>query len=227
MPKDDGDPTDAELVEKLAEKGFQGPAYETFADRLVGYGIDVLHGQCCTGEIFQLAAEKTRRRIFPTGDELHLLATSDVDREELVLETVAEAERLFRRRALVEGGWTPGGGASLTTYFFGACLLCLPNAFRRWRRRRGQEVPTEREVLLALADRHHSYDPADDVLDRQTLAKELATMRPVIRETLVRMKLYGESLAVVAESFDMTPKALEGLLYRWKKSRSSAGEELA
>jgi hypothetical protein len=38
----------------------------------------------------------------------------------------------FRQNALIESGWTCEGGASITTYFMGACLYDFPNEFRRY-----------------------------------------------------------------------------------------------
>jgi hypothetical protein len=39
----------------------------------------------------------------------------------------------FRQHALVDGGWSVTGGASLPTYFMNAVLRSFPNEYRRWR----------------------------------------------------------------------------------------------
>jgi hypothetical protein len=46
---------------------------------------------------------------------------------------VALALPRFREHALIGGGWRLDGGASLPTYFMGACLYIFPNEFRKRR----------------------------------------------------------------------------------------------
>ena len=78
------------------------------------------------------------------------------DREDLAVETVARALPFFRQRALVEGGWKPEGGASLSTYFVNFLPFQFANAYREWHRnQKGSE----------------SLNPASAALDARTRSR--------------------------------------------------------
>jgi DNA-directed RNA polymerase specialized sigma24 family protein len=211
----DSQPHDAELFEAFHAVNFRGMAWDRFVTRLVAHGLVVIDGLCRSGELFA-RAERRAWPIHPTAAERHMLATSHVDREELVLEVVMEGFRLFRQKGLVERGWSPEGGATLRTYFIGACLRCVPNAFRRWRKRHTiPEVPLDAPDLVGAVDRAAIHvDSAARVDDHLMLREELNLMPPDIRTAIVRTVLFGETYAAVALDLGVTARALEGRVRR-------------
>ena len=116
--------------------GSPGPRFDQFRDELARYAVSVLSGWMYSGYVFQLAA----RRGFvlrPTAAELDEIHRDPrALRQELAVMIVAVALLAFREHALVGGGWRANGGASLTTYFLGACLTAFPNEFRKHRSQR-------------------------------------------------------------------------------------------
>lgn len=211
----DSQPHDAELFEAFHAAGFRGMAWDRFVTRLIAHGLVVIDGLCRSGELFA----RTERRawpVHPSAVERHLLATSQVHREELVLEVVMEGFRLFRQKGLVERGWSPAGGATLRTYFIGACLRCVPNAFRRWRRQHTvHEVPVDTPDLVGAVDRAAIHvDTTAHVDDQLMLREELHLMPPDIRTAIVRTVLFGETYTNVALDLGVTARALEGRVRR-------------
>ncbi|UJW28887.1 hypothetical protein L3Q67_27005 [Saccharothrix sp. AJ9571] len=124
---------DLDLLEELRVRGFEGPSWQRFAEELARYGWAVMQAWLVSGEIFAQCA--LRRRSVGTAP---LYWTED-DRFSLAQDTVVEGLRLFRERGLVQGGWNIDGGASLRTFFIGACVLVFPNVYRTWRKRHNDE----------------------------------------------------------------------------------------
>ncbi|WP_329600173.1 hypothetical protein OIE43_44340 [Streptomyces pseudovenezuelae] len=134
---------DRQLLLVLAHHGFRGPKYDHFVQELVRYGVSVLRAWMHSGCIFGFVADRGFG-LSPHELELEELASDSDLREDLAMMTVARALPPFRQRALVEGRWTYEGGASITTYFMGACLYVFPNEFRRHRASRERQ----RRLLL-------------------------------------------------------------------------------
>jgi hypothetical protein len=122
---------DLEMLNSLALARFEGPAFEVFAGELAAYGYPVVLSWLRRGTIWRHCAERGRP-LYPTDAEREILEGQFDERLELALETVAEGLKFFRERVLLAGRWSFDGGAALTTYFIGACLLAFPNVFRRW-----------------------------------------------------------------------------------------------
>jgi hypothetical protein len=122
---------DLEMVNALALAQFEGPTFEVFAGELAACGYPVILAWLRRGTIWRHCAERGRP-LYPTDAERDILEGQFDERLELALETVAEGPKFFRERVLLAGWWSFDGGATLTTYFIGACLLALPNVFRRW-----------------------------------------------------------------------------------------------
>jgi hypothetical protein len=224
MSIDEREPDDAVLVEELRAAGFSGLTYDRMEERLAAYAIDVLDGMFRKRTIYRAVAARAFP-LQPTHEEALLLCTSEADRMELVLDATADGLVLFRRKGLEGGEWSPELGASLRTYFVGACLMCLPNVFRRWQRSRSHlravvALPVETLETVAPTERIPGQpDTADRVADRLQAEEELERMPPQIREAMVRMALYGESVADVAAVIGMSPRALEGRILRYKAKR--------
>ncbi|MCZ0991773.1 RNA polymerase sigma factor [Streptomyces diastatochromogenes] len=218
---------DRRLVRLLAQDGFRGPRYDRFEEKLARYGISVLRAWMHSGFIFQLVAERGLG-LRPHERELEELASNSDLREELATMTVACALARFRQRALVEGGWTFEGGASITTYFMGACVYAFPNEFRRYR-------ASEQRHRRALQRQQQVYElpvsplsTADEVLGPQRVRDALKEISDPRARAALALVLDGYTHEEIQELLEATSvRAIEGLLYRWrvKAKRDEEGEQ--
>lgn len=177
---------DSRLMEYLRDHRFQGPPQDRLEAALAAYGYPVMMAWTRTGEIFKKVAEKGRPLAIPSGGP----GWCNDDRAELSAETVAHALVFFRTQILQARRWDPGGGATIKTYFIGACLHQFPNVYMRWDRERRRwhdnvlmrlDDPDD-PVGLRAAPSHD--DPADTVLgglQRDRILAELAAKDPVLR----------------------------------------------
>jgi DNA-directed RNA polymerase specialized sigma24 family protein len=205
---------DSRLLARLSENGFEGIEYEIFADDLARYAIPVLRGWMYSGYIFFLAA-KRGYRLAPSDAELDQLRRDSALRDELAIMTVAKALRFFRSRALLAGGWTVDGGASLTTYFTGSCVFVFPNEFRRHRRTqqrwREQDLLDNRGFIAAASA---AQDPAGIVAGNLWVEGCLDQLDERAR-AIVELRMDDYSQAEIVEMLGETSiRAIEGVLYR-------------
>jgi DNA-directed RNA polymerase specialized sigma24 family protein len=217
---------DRELVELLSPT-FSGDAWTRFAEELARYGLGVMRAWLNSGEIFN----KCRRRGCPCGSPP--ADWSQRDRADLANDTVGEAIPTFRQRALVEEGWDPDGGASLTTYFIGTCVYAFPNNFRRWkshRRRCGSEDLTEPSSVDFL-DMPQPTDVESYVLNRIVVEEGLAAIADPRTRAAVFLQAQGYTLAEIAELVSVgedvviTARAVEGLLRRHRQHLAPTGTQ--
>ncbi|MFF0870152.1 RNA polymerase sigma factor [Nonomuraea sp. NPDC003560] len=216
---------DQRLRDEMALYDFSGEKYRQFENELARYGMSVLRGWMYTGYIFKLTAT---RRLFltPTDAELQELHRDSDAREELATMTVALALPRFRRHALVEGGWRSEGGASLPTYFMGACLFVFPNEFRR---RRAQQKRWSRalaqEAIMLAPDAGITVDLESQALGRIRMRDDLRRIGERTR-AIVALTLDGYSQEEIAELLgEASVRAVEGALYRWRKSEQQHASE--
>lgn len=205
---------DQQLLNRLSENGFQGIEYEVFANELARYAIPVLRGWMYSGYIFPLAA-KRGYRLAPSATELDQLRRDSALREELALMTVAKALHFFRRRALLAGGWTADGGASLTTYFTGSCVFVFPNEFRQHRRAqkrwREQDLADSRGLVFAASA---AQDPAAIVAGNlwvEECLDQLDERTRAILELIMEDYSHAEIVELLGET---SIRAVEGVMYR-------------
>jgi len=162
----------------------------------------------------------------PTAAELDELHRDADLRLELAVMVVAVALPAFREHALAGGGWRADGGASLTTYFLGACLMAFPNEFRKFRsqRRRWQaQDATGPNATMPPADA--GGDPADLVAGTMRVREDLARMDPRTR-AMAALRMDGYRQEEIAEMLGETSvRAVEGVLYRWRVRHARLGGE--
>lgn len=216
---------DARIVEALARDGFQGPRYDRFVDELVRYAISVLCAWMRSGLIFELL-KRQRMGLVPRPAELEALSTDADLRQELANMTVARALARFRTEALVNGGWTPEGGARLTTYFTKACLVGFPNEFRRHfdgERRHERAVHTEKYYYPEPAG---GRSAADEALGRMEAADRLKSVKDPKTRAAVILQLAGFTQEEIRELLDLpSVRAVEGLIYRWRAREKRGGSD--
>ncbi len=150
--------SDLDLVNLLRTNNFEGPDYKYFENELGRYGLSVMRGWLSTGHIFKLIARQ-RRPLNPTARELESLAFESDMRDDLAVGTTAVTLPWFRKHALIEGGWNYEGGASIPTYFMGACVLQFPNELKRHRSARRDWTRADLAHVQYDLERGHADDP--------------------------------------------------------------------
>ena len=215
---------DQKLVERLAADNFTGPSYREFEVELIRYGISALCGLMSSGYVFAIAASRGFK-LRPTEREVEALVRDRGIREELANATVARALPSFRQRALVDGGWSVEGGASLATYFLGSCLYEFPNEFRKYR---AYEAAYDHAIHAAATHPESTCDPMNAVLGNIRVERELANLDDQTR-AVVRAVMNGYKHAEIAEMLGFgSARAVEGILYRLRtkmKPRPDKGGE--
>ena len=208
---------DQRLLDELAAHDFSGREYQRFQEELARYGISVLRAWMHSGYVFKLVSARGLP-LHPTELELEELQRDADVRQELAGMTVAVALPRFRDRALVGGEWRPDGGASLATYFMGACLYVFPNEFRR---RRVQREKWERQdggdPAVTMNEIDTASDPAVIATDSIHIRERLLAADPRTRAILA-LTLDGYQQDEIVEMLgESSVRAVEGVLYRWRR----------
>jgi DNA-directed RNA polymerase specialized sigma24 family protein len=139
------------------------------------------------------------------------------------LETVARALKFFHHHVMLKGRWSFEGGATIKTYFVGACIYAFPNVFNRWNTERRRWKPLSESLELALTaqrwrplDSRFDDDPADIVTDRQIVLNELGGLPAGVRVAVAAVVISDCTFADVASQLGATERAVEGRLYRYR-----------
>ena len=218
-PADSGD---AALFARLRADGFAGPVWEATVDRLVRYGYQVLRARIGAGDIFAVCAAKRIRGV-PAAASWQGWSNEDIN--DLVQETLITAVGRFSRDAATGRGWRPDGGAALTTYFAGACLIAFVATYNRHRTRRNRHTAALAAAARVQPASAHP-DVADMVIDALTAAERLARAIPDPRLRFVlRQHAAGYQHAEISQLLadGTTPRAVEGMIYRARK-QATKGE---
>ncbi|WP_203941540.1 sigma-70 family RNA polymerase sigma factor [Spirilliplanes yamanashiensis] len=213
---------DQALLVELAAGNFTGRAYERFENELAAYAMSVLRGWMHSGFIFKLTAARGFS-LNPSGDELEELFRKSDAREELAIMTVALALPRFREQALVNGGWRLEGGASLSTYFMGACLYVFPNEVRKrraqrkkWRLQDSGDPGTAPPPTEGRID-----DPCVITVGNQRVCDDLGRVDDRTRAVLA-LTIDGYTQEEIVELLDeVSVRAIEGVLYRWRQKEQN------
>lgn len=222
---------DLEIYNDLALAGFTGTAYEMFRADLAAYGFPVVRSWVRRGLMFKYCAERGRPVSATDDERLYLMGATDEardDRQELAMETAARALKFFHAHVLLKGRWSYEGGATLKTYYVGACVYAFPNVYnreaaqrRRWKPVGGYGLDLALEELRwRPLDPRVDDDPADIVADREIVLGELAGLPPGIRDALTPVVFGDAAFADVAEQLGITERAVEGRLYRYRAERA-------
>lgn len=213
---------DAKLFEAVAAAKFTGKRWQGLSDDLGSYALAVIDAWLNTGYIFAKAA-KRGRPIGPTETERLQLQSDSRLRQQLANGVVGAALVEFRDRGLNETGWRPDGGASLTTYLIGGCVLVFNNEFRMWqssekRWRINESTAPEELLFLENGGTDHRRTglfaaPAKATTDGDELARALAVLKPRER-AIVQLFVEKYSYEEIAEITGTTVRGVEGVLYR-------------
>lgn len=200
---------DVELIGALMCVQYAGADWLKFREALARYGVAVLCKWILNGQIFRecaakgFGAIKRRRRV----DEDEALGIAG--------ETVAHAIQFFREKVLIPAVWDPAKGASVRTYFVGACILHFPNIYRQVQggeRLEGRLVQDDDEGVphANLADVRRFSRP-DEVAE---LMRHYDRLPDEETKVMVRERAEGYTDAEIGERLKTTRKAVETRFYR-------------
>jgi len=210
---------DQELLSRLQQDGFQGPAWERTAEALVRYGYAAVSKRIRSG---QIVADCSRRKLkgVPAGSRLPFESREITDLTEL---TVAEAICAFRE-ILRQGRWSAEGGASLTTFFLGQCFIRFPDAYRRWlREARPASWTSIHRDDGAMMDVPDPHDDVEETIERLDVVRRLSIENDRTRRVVTR-RVEGYSQREIGAELGLSAKAVEALLYRYRRRLGSGGE---
>ena len=193
-------------------RGYAGPEWERFRTALAEYGIAVLRTWIISGRIFV----ECRRKGFGAIAQRKRAANDEA--LGLAGETVAVSLVFFRDEVLIPGRWDMTKGASLNTFFIGACIRHFPNVYRRLD---GCEIvgflarerdENEEDGVLAIGDPIPFNRP-----DRRYELKDAVNS---IDDTIVREVLLDEAVgytqAETAARLGKTLWTVEGRMRRYR-----------
>lgn len=200
------------LVEGVLEQGLNGIRHVALEDELIRYAVPILQHLLADGRLVSKAV-KLLRPPAPLDAWMHF--TGD-DREEFAQEMVANVLPGFSKAVFVERRWTPGGGATLKTYFVNACIMRFARIQAQWLRDRQAVRPMGLEFDPdAFAG---DPDPAVTVIVRDQVDRLLLKMPDEqLREVMV-LRGAGWPAKSAAEQAGLTPKAAESRLARFRKN---------
>jgi hypothetical protein len=212
---------DRAFVAELAAAGFVGPVFEVALTEFATYGIAIMMAWMRTGQIFG----KCRARGRPVRDREP--PWSRDDRLEIAIETITRALKYFIDEVLKAGTWDHSRGATLRTYFVGACLLQFPNAFELWaaEQRRWARLHDGEDVLDDSGGRGDPQwaDPTGDTAVLKSTAREflagIADLRT--RQAAWLVHGHGASLAEAGAAVGLSAVQVEGRLYRLRMRRQN------
>lgn len=208
---------DARVVDALRADGFNGSRYRKFAGQLMAYGWPIMLSWNSTAEIFRQTS--LIGRPVPGREIIHDWDRDD--RSEVATDTVLAGLELFRTHALENGRWTPEGGATLTTYYVGACVRAFRPVYIRWSREH-----MTRQAMQAIPLGHDEADPLDGIPDQRAadpyhaaaLQDEIDRILPLLTDVQVRIgigwRAAGCTQGEAAAMANLTEKALERRLSR-------------
>jgi DNA-directed RNA polymerase specialized sigma24 family protein len=141
-------------------------------------------------------------------------------RLEIAIETTSRALKYFIDDVLKAGRWDHRRGATLKTYFVGACLLQFPNVFDVWateQRQWGQLHDSEvvLDDAVGCADPQWS-DPTGDAAIRSCTARECLDGIPDAQTRRAAWMVFaqGPSLAETGAAVGLSAGSVERRLYR-------------
>jgi DNA-directed RNA polymerase specialized sigma24 family protein len=137
----------------------------------------------------------------------------------------------FREKVLRAGAWDPTRGATIKTYFMGACLFQFPNVYQSWQAecRRWDSLPVVSIDDLDIPELLYQVPGTDDtenrVIARDQLQRVMAELRdkyPDLHQ-IVEMWMDGYTDAQAAGLLGVTPRTIEGKWHRFRRSYRRSG----
>ena len=211
--------SDSEQVDKLRRSGFQGAAWQEFAEELFLFGQRVLRRWFGDGTIVGRCRD---RKLLSSSTTWRLWSTSD--QHDLLMDTLMNSVAAFRE-VLRSGYWDPSGGASLRTFFVGQVLIQFARAYRRFLSDQEQIVLVDPERLFRRGDVSGWTEPERvAVVNAEIRAKLTGLSSPRSRQVVV-LNAFGYSDREIGSILGMSVRAVEGRLRRARKKLQQLSRE--
>lgn len=228
---------DAQLVEELAVHGFEGRVYDVFEDRLLRESWPILRGMLRTGVLIRLAVKRFEERgipFFVSPANVQLLHSNGEERDEVVVDLLMRARKVFREKALISGGWNPDyrgpkGPCCLTTYFIGTCIWEFRRVYLRWARCRDRIAQVEAALLDSeaffrlLPGLPHLGEPEAILFTGAFM--DLLDAQPAQTRAVVRLTFEGYADGEIADRLKSTPGAVRTRRSRFRTTLYRAARE--
>ncbi|WP_344501140.1 hypothetical protein [Dactylosporangium maewongense] len=230
-----------DLIERIAFEALlssrsEGQAYHQLFDDLWLYGWPVIKAFLRLNRMGHLVQRYSPRLyVAMTPEDMVVLHQSEEERDALAIDVISRAVEDFYHRAVLDRGWKQDGGASLRTWFIGACALNFPRAYQRWSRARSDrigELAVRYGLDLDEVGAHLAGvvpDPERVVIDRSDLRAMIDMAQPTTK-VILGLIMQGKSQAQIAGELGLTLRAVEGRLYRFRqrvlKRQRAAGMRL-
>jgi DNA-directed RNA polymerase specialized sigma24 family protein len=200
---------DADLVDRLMWAGYAGPEWDRFREALAAYGFVVCRAWIGNGQIF---AECAKKKIRGPRRDARLPSYA----EDVAIETVVATLPYFREFVLIPRVWDPTRGASLKTFFVGACVLHFRNAYRTWSRQQRRFGAFHDTDAAILADDRCSSRP-DSALSIEWILR--AVRDPEVRQ-IGQYIAEGYTQDEIAELQGTTVDAIRSRLERYRNKHN-------
>lgn len=198
---------DAELLLELQLTGYCGQLWERFRDRLARYGFTIIKSWCLSGKIAQQCHRIGFGALAPPPRRIEF-----DDAAELALETVARALNFFENGVLRSNGWNPAKGATLRTYFIGACTHCFKNEYNRWC---AENRGFHDEELLDCPD--VAFPGTEPRPEARVYLQRLIERVPKDARQMLTLSALGYTHEEIAIETGLTAKAIERRLYKLRR----------
>ncbi|MFC7924574.1 hypothetical protein [Streptomyces cinereoruber] len=223
---------DAERIEELGLRGFEGRHREVFEIELYREVEPIVKGMIRSGSLARLAMEFAARRgcdFIVYADDLRLFRTSSEARDTIMVEVMAYAMKKLLKDLKKGNGWSadhngPRGASCLTSYFVTLCIWVFRRAYIRW--------ATERVEWARL---HMSYDFTEEAANAAGIGALLGTTDYVVdsevfgtdfeeildeqtpeTQAVVRMTVMGFRATEIADKLHLTHGAVRNRLTRFR-----------
>lgn len=209
---------DRDLLEHLMIRGYHGRQWDEFADLLVRYGITVIRSWARSGVIFDRCAVRQR----PCCGRIPV--TDPDEAEEVAIEAVAAAWRYFEKYVIHRRRWDPTKGASIKTFFVGACILFFSRPYDRWYRHERQRASLD----LPLRDIPAVDDPTlpGRLLVQDEALEALLAGSPAKTAEIMRCIAYeGLTYSEIAELCDTTVDSVKQRVTRFRRDHPHLKEQ--
>jgi DNA-directed RNA polymerase specialized sigma24 family protein len=222
--------SDRRLVELLGSTGFEGEqfdkAFRKMSSRLIGYAFPIMKLWVREGRIFGECLKYRGHIDAPAAAAA--AQWSESDRAEVVNETIVRAIDFFLDYALRKGKWDYRRGATLTTYFIGACVCAFIKVCNdRWKQQQLEEAFI-RSGPRSEHDDNDNLDPVESIPDMGMDPANLVALRDEAARTwskitddqvrrVLALRMTGMTQADAAVEVGLTAKAAERRLHTQRR----------
>jgi DNA-directed RNA polymerase specialized sigma24 family protein len=183
-------------------------AWSSLLDDLVAFALHQLMYEVGTGTIVRWCAHHFQRPMGPLPRDW-----AAQDREDIVQDTIVAALQKLIADIDAGKGWDPARGHSLAAYFLDLCTASFPNCLQAWRTKHRQAVHLDAADIQLAAPT--TVDPERTVIARDELAMIMRAYGiPVKQLQALIGQSFGLTHADLAAQLQLSPQAVEGLIYR-------------